>query len=242
LAGTKGEAEDIAALLHPVTVLEGAAATVDAVRQVRQPAVLHLATHGFFSPLDELDVTEGVDLLPISDLSLLSWRQAVPVANPMYFSGVALAGANRRVPGTGTGILTAQEMAGMDLRGTQLVVLSACQTGLGTVKRGEEFVGLRRALAIAGAATQVTSLWKVNDEATRALMGQFYRGIAGGEDRAEALQRAQRQVEGDSRHPEWAHPFFWAGFVLSGAWEPVPGGLVERRSSDGDPPAGGPRP
>ena len=226
LAGTRGEADDLAALLEGVTVLDGAAATADAVRRVRRPAVLHLATHGFFSPLDELELTEGVALLPLPGASLVRWTEVVPVANPMYFSGVALAGANRRVPGTG--ILTAQEIAGLDLRGTQLVVLSACQSGLGTVKRGEEFLGLRRALSVAGAATQVTSLWKVDDEATRALMGRFYRWLVKGRGRAEALQLAQEQVERDPRHPEWAHPFFWAGFVLSGAWEPVPGGLPAR--------------
>jgi CHAT domain-containing protein len=149
----------------------------------------------------------------------------VPSANPMFFSGVALAGANRRAPGSSTGILSAQELAGVDLQGTQLVVLSACETGLGTLERGDEFVGLRRALSIAGARTLLTSLWRVDDQATRTLMGHFYTGLIAGLPRADALRVAQGRVAGDPEHPEWRHPFYWAAFVLSGDRGPMPAGL-----------------
>jgi CHAT domain-containing protein/tetratricopeptide (TPR) repeat protein len=232
LAGTKGEADDLAALLADVTVIEGPAATVEALRRVRHPAVLHIATHGFLSPVDEPVVFESFDLLPTAGL-FIQRSEGVRLANPMYFAGLALAGVNKRAPGTSTGIVTAQELAGMDLEGTELVVLSACETGLGTVTGGEEFTGLRRALSIAGAVTQVTSLWKVDDLATRALMGHFYRGLVEGLGRAEALRIAQQQIEHDPEHPDWRHPFYWSAFVLSGASGPIPGGLARRAEAAG---------
>lgn len=227
LSGTEGEAHDLCELLADVTVVEGAAATVDAVLGLRHPAILHIATHGFLSAVDEPVVVGESAFLPMTGMFILS-SEKVRLANPMYFAGLAFAGANKRRPGTGTGILTAQELAGLDLEGTELVVLSACETGLGTVTAGEEFTGLRRALAIAGAATQVTSLWKVNDLATRALMAHFYRGLVEGLGRSEALVRAQRLIEGDPEHPEWHHPFFWSAFALSGEWQPIRGHLARR--------------
>jgi CHAT domain-containing protein/Flp pilus assembly protein TadD len=225
LEGAKAEAREIAGLLADVTILEGAAATVEAVQKVAHPAVLHVATHGFFSPIEEPEARHSVEFLPIGEGMLVEQRQQVAVANPMFFSGLALTGANRRPPGTSTGILTAQQIAGLDLRGTQLVVLSACETGLGMVERGSEFTGMRRALSIAGAATQITSLWRVGDEATRALMRHFYTHLIDGIGRAEALARAQEAIESDREHPEWKHPFYWAAFVVSGAWTPMHGDL-----------------
>ena len=211
LAGALAESEEIAALLEDATVLTGSAATVDAVRAVSGPAVLHIATHGFFSPIDEPEVRRSLDLLPIGDGVVLEQRYQTPVANPMFFSGIALAGADRRPPGTSAGLLTAQQLAGLDLRGTQLVVLSACETGLGTVERGSEFTGMRRALAIAGAATQVTTLWRVDDEATRVLMRHFYGLLLDGLGRAEALARAQERVAGDPDRPRSAPPVLLGG-------------------------------
>jgi CHAT domain-containing protein/tetratricopeptide (TPR) repeat protein len=228
LAGARAEAADLAALLDSVVVIEGPDATVDAVRAVRHPAVLHIATHGFFAPV-EPETVHASRHLSVGDVDvLIEQRTDVPVANPMFFSGLALAGANRRVAGAGTGLLTAQQIAGLDLRGTQLVVLSACETGLGVVGRGTEFTGMRRAVSIAGAASHVTSLWRVGDDATRALMGLFYRSLLDGLGRAEALAWAQEEVARDPAHPEWAHPFYWAAFVLSGAWTPMAGSLAPR--------------
>lgn len=215
LPGTQEEANAIQRLLPEAKSYIGADASVRALCEVTRPRILHIATHGVFEPLEERS-RRRVDMLQLGDELLLAER-AVPdrAANPMYFSALALSGANR----DRGGLITAQQIAGLDLQGTELVVLSACETGVGTVKRGEEFSGLRRALAIAGARTQVTSLWRVSDAATRDLMTQYYRFLLEGVGRAEALQLAQARV---AAIPEWRHPAFWAAFVSAGQWDPLP--------------------
>ena len=136
---------------------------------------------------------------------------------------MALAGANTWLAGgvlpdeAGDGILTAEEVSVMDLIGTELVVLSACETGLGDVVRGEGVFGLRRAFMLAGAATVVMSLWKVPDRETAELMGDFYVRLLRGAGRAEALREAQRAMK---RRPGHAHPSVWAAFICQG--EPGP--------------------
>lgn len=233
LPGTKDEAAEIARLLPDSTLITGSDATAHALRTVRRPIALHVATHGIFRPIDDEAVTRRLDFLNVGDGVLAVDRSSkVDLVNPMFYSGLVLAGANRE----GTGIITAQEIAGLDLRGTALAVLSACETGLGTVKRGEEFTGLRRALAIAGAATQVTSLWKVHDTATRCLMSHYYQLLLEGCGRAEALQLAQARVASDPDHPEWEHPAYWAAFVAAGAWGPL-GDRMAVRSTAGESPA-----
>jgi CHAT domain-containing protein len=106
----------------------------------------------------------------------------------------------------------------MDLRGTQLVVLSACETGLGDVKVGDGVYGLRRALVIAGSQSQVLSLWSVDNIATTTLMSKYYQNLKAGKGRHEALQAAQREL---MNTPNYQHPYFWAGFVPSGDWAPL---------------------
>jgi CHAT domain-containing protein len=138
--------------------------------------------------------------------------------SPLLRSGLALAGANRLADGEDDGILTALELAGLDLTGTQLLVLSACETGLGDVKRGEGVYGLRRAALLAGAEAQLVSLWKVADEATRRLMEAYYRRLLAGEGRSEALRQVQLEM---LRDPALAHPYYWASFIPIGAWGPL---------------------
>lgn len=145
-------------------------------------------------------------------------RHAVP-ENPLLRSGLALAGANRRPDGGDDGIHTALEATGLDLWGTQLVVLSACETGVGSIQTGEGVYGLRRALVMAGAETQVMSLWKVHDEATRDLMVEYYKQLLNqGAGRAEALRKVQLAM---LRQKKWQHPYYWASFIASGAWTPL---------------------
>ena len=148
-----------------------------------------------------------------------------------------LAGVNRKQSGEGEdGILTALEAAGLDLWGTRLVVLSACETGLGEVKNGEGVYGLRRALVLAGSETQLMSLWQVSDAGTRDLMTAYYVRLEKGEGRTEALRQVQLAMlrgesliasgddqrglstGGASAKAKLSHPYFWAAFIPSGAW------------------------
>ena len=129
-------------------------------------------------------------------------------------SGLAMAGANLGPDG----IVTAREVAGYDWWGTQLVVLSACQTGVGAVPSGEGVYGLRRALVLAGTASQVVSLWMVGDASTPGLMRDYYGELARGTGRAEALRWAQLRM---LHQPATAHPFYWAAFIPAGDWRPL---------------------
>ncbi len=127
-------------------------------------------------------------------------------------------GPNRNLPAEAEdGLLTAEDVTGMDLLDTELVVLSACNTGLGEIRTGEGVFGLRRAFVLAGAKTLIMSLWKVPDEETRDLMEDFYRRILAGEPRAEALRNAQLTVK--ARCP---HPYFWGAFICQGNPGPLP--------------------
>ena len=134
----------------------------------------------------------------------------------MLRSGLILAGVNQRSSGANEdGVLTAAEAAGLDLFGTKLVVLSACETGIGEVHNGDSVYGLRRALVLAGSESQVMSLWKVSDEGTQELMTEYYTRLQRGEGRTEALRQVQLgMILGEKRR----HPFYWASFIQSGAW------------------------
>jgi CHAT domain-containing protein/Tfp pilus assembly protein PilF len=207
LPATGEEARAISAIVPNASILSGAAATESALKQVRSPRILHVATHGFFLP-DQRPSTEQTKQKRDA--------RARPLENPLLRSGLLLAGANRLASGADDGILTALEAASLELGGTQLVVLSACETGLGDVANGEGVYGLRRALAIAGAETQVLSLWKVDDDSTRELMVEFYRQLMVGAGRSEALRAAQLKMFAAK---DTTHPFFWAAFIPSGEWK-----------------------
>lgn len=229
LPGTRSESEKIVELFDDVTELLDEEATVDALYGLCSPTVLHIATHGLFEPMEHTERKSSFDLLQLNDeLLFVTGTSDEAFVHPMFFSGLALAGANKSGDGSTPGIITAQQIAGINLSGTQLVVLSACETGVGRAGFGEELAGLRRAIAIAGAASQVTSLWKVDDEATAALMSHFYRFLSSGQGRIEALKHAQQAIQTDPNHPEWEHPFYWATFVLSGAWSAMNEYLVTR--------------
>jgi CHAT domain-containing protein len=113
------------------------------------------------------------------------------------------------------GLLNVHEVYELDLDHADLVVLSACETQVGELSAGDEVVGLTRAF-LYGAPTVLASLWSVDDEATGVLMARFYEHLLAGNGKAEALQAAQAEVRADPAHPEWAHPYYWAAFVLSG--------------------------
>jgi CHAT domain-containing protein/Tfp pilus assembly protein PilF len=146
---------------------------------------------------------------------------ATKVEDPLLRSGLALAGANQGKSGDDDGVLTALEAASLDLAGTKLVVLSACDTGVGEVKNGEGVQGLRRALVLAGSESQVMSLWPVSDEAAKDLMIPYYKALQQGEGRSEGLRQVQlRMLRG---RKDQRHPFFWAAFIQSGEWANLDG-------------------
>jgi CHAT domain-containing protein len=141
----------------------------------------------------------------------------------MLLSGLAFGGANRRdsAPGDGDdGILTAEEIAALDLRGLEWAVLSACDTGIGELRVGEGVLGLRRAFEVAGAGTLIMSLWSVADETARSWMQGLYRArLLEGKDTAESVQAANLKVLHELRdRKKSTHPFYWAGFVAAGDW------------------------
>jgi CHAT domain-containing protein len=146
---------------------------------------------------------------------------ATRVEDPLLRSGLALAGANQGKSGDDDGVLTALEAAYLDLLGTKLVVLSACDTGVGEVKNGEGVLGLRRALVLAGSESQVMSLWPVSDEAAKDLMIPYYKALQQGEGRSDALRQVQlRMLRG---RKDQRHPFYWAAFIQSGEWANLDG-------------------
>ena len=207
-----------------VIKLTGAGASERAFKQnASGRRVLHLATHAFFlggrcaSVLDARADRPGV-------MRLDSSVQGPFVGeNPMLLSGLVLAGANSRAaagPHDEDGILTAEEITSLDLTSVEWVVLSACDTGIGTIRPGEGVFGLRRAFQIAGVKTVIMSLWPVEDEAARQWMEALYDGRFIKElGTAEAVQQASLQMLNERRQQgDTTHPFFWAPFVASGDW------------------------
>lgn len=213
LPGAAAELRAIKALLPAATVLTGGQATEAALRRVSGPRILHIATHGFF-----LDGTAESAPMPRPATGVAGPRPGKWVAwtdNPLLRSGLALAGANQGRSGADDGVLTALEAAGLDLWGTQLVVLSACDTGVGEVHNGDGVYGLRRALVLAGSETQMMSLWPVSDRSTLDLMIAYYTRLTQSAGRADALRQAQLRLLRDSAR---SHPYYWAGFIQSGEW------------------------
>ncbi|MEM8602866.1 MAG: CHAT domain-containing tetratricopeptide repeat protein [Cyanobacteria bacterium P01_H01_bin.121] len=197
LPATAPEAQAIGQFLgvDPYTETQ---ATETLIKQTPGPEILHLATHGFFQAQAAAQDT---------------------FENPLLHSGLVFAGANNPTQNAGDdGILTALEISGLDLRGTQLVVMSACETGLGEIESGEGVYGLRRAFTLAGAESQVMSLWQVDDNATKELMIYFYENLQAGQGRAEALRQAQLTL---AQNPTYADPIYWAAFIPVGNWRPL---------------------
>jgi CHAT domain-containing protein/Tfp pilus assembly protein PilF len=218
--------------LTSARILTGGRAREVAVKSVRGPRLLHLATHGFFLPnlASEETLTGGDRLFE---------RARESRVEVFLRSALALAGYNRRhqTLGADDGVLTALEVMDLDLCGTELVTLSACETGVGEARSGQGVFGLRRALAIAGARSQMLTLWQVQDQTTKEIMVSFYAQVRQGVPFAEALRRTQLAVLRQESLPATnahlrgirplgrpapgstaalAHPYYWASFILSG--------------------------
>lgn len=221
LPGTGAEAEEVAALWieggspdGPPEVLTGLAATEQAVkRDASRAKVLHLATHGFF-------VQDRCRSLTSLTGNVDSGAMPDPVGeSPLLLAGLALAGANLRHGGGEDGILTAEEIAALDLRQVEWAVLSACNTGVGPVVAGEGVLGLRRAFEMAGARTTIMSLWSVSDHETRAWIRRLYAARLDGLTTVDAVSRASLDVIAARRKAGvTAHPFYWGAFVAAGDW------------------------
>ncbi len=220
LPGTAEEADVIALLLPEAIVLTQSQATENALKQVQSPRLLHIATHGFFlrdvQPPTSSVTLPSLQVVPAPGNSSLPEISSNGNVNPLLRSGLALAGFNPRKSSGEDGVLTAFEATGLNLLGTQLVVLSACETGLGDVVNGEGVYGLRRAFVIAGAESQMISLWKVSDSGTKDLMSAYYQKLLTGEGRSEALQKTQLEL---LQIPKYRHPYYWAAFIFSGNWK-----------------------
>jgi CHAT domain-containing protein len=217
LSGTGGEARIIKSLFPAARVLTGTYATKAELAHVNAPSILHIATHGFFLQEAAGDAGPAAnDRAPASRAS----RETVAIQNPLLRSGLALSGANLDTHATGVGILTALEAANLNLWGTKLVTLSACDTGVGEVRSGEGVYGLRRAFVLAGAETLVMSLWPVSDYVTREMMTGYYRGLQTGLGRGAALRQTQLAM---LARPSRRHPFYWAAFIQAGEWANLDG-------------------
>jgi CHAT domain-containing protein len=209
----------------------GDEAVVDRVRaELGRYRYVHIATHGFFAPSEVPSVLAAPQGHQAAGDALA--RRAVAGYHPGLLSGLVLAGANRPPePGEEDGILTALEVAELDLGRVELATLSACDTGLGKSAGGEGVLGLQRAFQVAGARSVVATLWHIRDDAARALMTEFYDNLwqkkmpklralreaqlsilRHGADRG--LESADRPADARGRLP----PYCWAPFVLSGQW------------------------
>jgi CHAT domain-containing protein len=217
LPATRRELDEIAELLAEPRRLMGSDVTKQRLKEEisRRPRLIHFATHAYFAgSAGCAQATDGEGL-----------REKPIAPNPLLLSGIVLAGANRptRVESEAeSGILTAYEVAGLDLQAADLVVLSACDTGTGLALRGQEVLGLRWGFRAAGAQALVTSLWRSNDAATSRMMRSFYAALVSEELKsdalrgAEALRRAKLvQLESETRLGI-RRPLIWANFIFSG--------------------------
>jgi len=195
------------------------------VKQVHSPRFLHFATHGFTLPdqVDSATSSGKTTSLPPDGFVMqgLTSEAGEPLEDPLLRCGLLLAGCNlseaERPVGIEDGCLTGQEIVTLDLRGTELVVLSACETGTGRVQYGEGVAGLRQAFLVAGADAVLATLWQIPDVPTADLIGTFFDHLAAGESKSDALRLSQLDLIRSRRKANGAaHPFFWGAFGLTG--------------------------
>jgi CHAT domain-containing protein/lipopolysaccharide biosynthesis regulator YciM len=211
LPGTEKEVKNIEKFLKSkkwdVNSYLGDMAIKTAVTSANSPRVLHIATHGLF-----------LEDVKRSGKELFGFEEQKMVENPLLRSGLFFTGADNFLKtgkesyaGEENGLLTAFEAMNLNLDRTELVVLSACETGLGEIRNGEGVFGLRRAFQQAGAKTVLMSLWKVNDQATQELMSSFYKNWVTGMTKRNAFSKAQQEIRA-----KYKEPYYWGAFVMVG--------------------------
>ena len=219
LPGTETEVRKISKLMQDngwaVKTFVGDSALEEVIKAIDSPRILHIATHGYF--LSDLELNKQYERGQITSKAF-GIETYKAYENPLLRSGLLFAGAERGLDtnftpssNTDNGILTAYEAMNLNLDNTELVVLSACKTGLGQVRNGEGVYGLQRAFIVAGAKTIIMSLWKVNDEATQELMTSFYTKWLSGMTKREAFKDARNEIRA-----KYKYPYFWGAFVMVG--------------------------
>ena len=229
LPGTEREVNQIKEVLtnENVETFKSQFASEATLKKIESPKILHIATHGFFQKNITIDgdnqktraMLTVSDATKPSDISI----NGEEINNPLLASGIALSGANRIQRGididdkTDDGIVSAMEIKGLSLKGTSLVVLSACNTGIGDVERAQGVFGLRRAFQIAGARSLLMSLWKVPDSETADLMRRFYMNLYDGKSKVDSLNMSIKDTMREIKKIRGTdHPFYWGGFILIG--------------------------
>ena len=189
-----------------VKIFSGTNATEDRLKKIESPRILHIATHGFFFEDQE----------KLKRTKMISEENNTVISNPMTRSGLIFAGAENTMNGDvidgDNGWLNSFEASLLNLRGTELVVLSACETGSGEIQNGKGVYGLQRAIRVAGAESLIMSMWEVDDKGTQELMTYFYDyWIDKKISKKEAFKKAQQKIR-----EEYNHPYYWGAFIMLG--------------------------
>ena len=217
LPGTLKEGSEISEIISADLFL-GDSATPNAVKNSIDNPIIHVASHAFYLPNQPVQVTD-------SELESNAKRGFSPLQltteNPLIRSGIALAGANNPSSRSNDdGYLTALEIAQLNWESTELVVISACQSGRGDIEDGDGVYGLKRSIAVSGAKSSLLSLWNVDDAATAAFMTMFYTKLKQGLTKEDSLLETQAEFKSHEK-VLWRQPYVWAAFQLSGDWGPL---------------------
>lgn len=209
LPGTAKEGEVISKIIN-AKFLTGNEASVSEIEKQSAPLITHIASHSYYLP-NKQKIKSDDDLKN---------KFNIP-ENPLLRSGIVLAGANNQeVDKLDDGFLTALEVTKLNWEGTEMVVISGCESGMGDIQSGEGVYGLKRAIAVSGAKSSLLSLWKVDDSATAAFMKSFYLKLLDDKGKAESLSLTQKEFR-NHPIPGFRHPYVWAAFQLSGDWRSI---------------------